>query len=154
MLDTPQIETTDAELTAIIRLEVKKEKMQQVFGPSVEELISTVAEQGGEVTGPVFAHHFRMDPDVFDFAIGVPVSESIESTKRVEASELPAMKVARTVYHGPYDGLPDAWSEFHKWIEEQGFEFESDAVERYVLGPESDPDPSNWETELVRPLET
>jgi effector-binding domain-containing protein len=60
--------------------------------------------------------------------------------------------VARTVYHGDYEGLHGAWGEFEAWIAESGHTSAADLWERYVVGPESSPDPANWRTELNRPL--
>jgi effector-binding domain-containing protein len=62
------------------------------------------------------------------------------------------MKVARTVYHGPYEGLGDAWGEFMEWIEANGHTPAPDLWECYTAGPESNPDPAAWRTELNRPL--
>lgn len=45
-----------------------------------------------------------MHPDVFDFEIGVPVPAPIKAAGRVNSGRLPAAKVARTVFHGAYEG--------------------------------------------------
>ena len=65
---------------------------------------------------------------------------------------LPAVKVARTVYQGGYEGLGGAWGELMRWIEAQGHTAATDLWECYLAGPESGPDPSAWRTELNRPL--
>jgi len=62
MLDTPQITQTTAQLTAIIHLTIPREEMQNVFGPSVAELMTALAAQGIAPAGPVFTHHLRMAP--------------------------------------------------------------------------------------------
>ena len=62
--------------------------------------------------------------------------------------------MARTVYHGGYEGLGPAWGEFLGWIESQGLKSAEDLWEVYAAGPESSPDPANWRTELNRPLIT
>lgn len=153
MIETPQITHTEAQETAVIRLKIPKAAMQEAFGPAVGELMAAASEQGVEVVGPVFAHHFRMDPAVFDFEVGVPVARPLAPMGRVEASSLPAMKVARTTYRGPYEGLPQAWGRFHEWLERERLRWRSDVVERYLVQPDSDPDPAHWRTELVRPLD-
>ena len=70
----------------------------------------------------------------------------------MQASQLPAATVARTVYHGPYEGLGSAWGEFITWIEAGGYTTRPDFWECYATGPESGPDPSTWRTELNKPL--
>jgi hypothetical protein len=43
------------------------------MGPGLRELMAVAAAQGIAPTGPWFSHHLRMDPDIFDFEISVPV---------------------------------------------------------------------------------
>ena len=112
MLDTPQIAQTTTQLTAVIRLTIPREEIRNVMGPGITELMATVAAQGMAPAGPWFTHHLRMDPDTFDFEVGVPVMAPVSATGRVKASQLPAVTVARTVYHGSYEGLGSAWGEF------------------------------------------
>ena len=114
--------------------------------------MATVAAQGIATAGPWFTHHLRMDPGIFDFEICVPVTAPVAATGRVSPGQLPAAKVARTVYRGPYEGLGAAWGEFNAWIAAKGFTPGPDLWEIYVAGPESSPDPSAWRTELNRPL--
>jgi len=152
MLDTPQITQTDAQLTAIIHLTIPREEIRNVMGPGIGELMAAVAAQGIAPTGPWFTHHLRMAPDIFDFEIGVPVNAPVAAAGRVKAGELPATRVARTVYHGAYEGLAAAWAEFDAWIAAEGHTAGPDLWECYVAGPESNPDPATWRTELNRPL--
>lgn len=62
------------------------------------------------------------------------------------------MKVAQTVYHGYYEGLYEAWDEFSDWIKANGHSPRQDLYQCYVAGPESNPDPATWRTELTKPL--
>ncbi|MDB4987978.1 MAG: AraC family transcriptional regulator [Myxococcaceae bacterium] len=152
MLETPQIMHTTAQLTAVIHVTVPRERMQQVMGPGLTELMSIVAGQGIAPAGPWFTHHFKMAPDTFDFEIGVPVTASIAAAGRVQAGQLPEMRVARTIYRGPYEGLARAWGELDAWIVAQGHVPAADLWECYVRGPESGDEPATWQTELTRPL--
>ncbi|RJG10978.1 AraC family transcriptional regulator [Pseudomonas cavernicola] len=152
MLDTPHITQTDAQLTAIIHLTIPREEIRNVMGPGIAELMAAVAVQGIAPAGPIFSHHLRMDPEIFDFEIGVPVSAPVAAAGRVKAGQLPAATVARTVYHGPYEGLGAAWGEFLAWVSAEGHPQAPDLWECYVAGPESNPDPATWRTELNRPL--
>ena len=60
--------------------------------------------------------------------------------------------MARTVYHGPYEGLGAAWGEFMDWIAANGHTPADDLWEVYSVGPETSPDPAGWRTEFNRPL--
>lgn len=152
MIDTPQITQTTAQPTALIRITVLRSEIQQVMGAGYRELMDTIAAQGIAPTGPWYTHHLRMDPEVFDFELGVPVAAPFSATGRVQPGELPAATVVQTVYHGAYDGLPDGWGEFDAWIAAKGYTTGPNLWERYVVGPESNPDPAAWRTELNRPL--
>jgi effector-binding domain-containing protein len=152
MIDTPEITQTSVQLTAMIHLTIPRPEMMRLFGPSVAELMAGLAVQGITPAGPVFAHHLRRPTDTFDFEVGVPVSVPVVGAGRVVPSQKPAMKVARTVYTGPYDGLPAAWGEFMDWIKANGHAPTPDLWECYVTGPHSSPDPSTWRTELNQPL--
>jgi effector-binding domain-containing protein len=152
MIDAPQITESAEQLTAVIRLTIPRKEIQSVMGPGIREVMAAVAAQGVTIAGPVFSHHFRMDPDTFDFEVGIPVAEPISPSGRVKPGELPARTVARTVYHGAYEGLGQAWGEFGAWVAANGQTPAPDLWERYVAGPESSPDPANWRTELNQPL--
>lgn len=152
MLDRPQIVQTGVQLNAIIPLTIPRDEIRHVMGPGIAELVAAVAAQGIGPAGPVFSHHLRMDPRTFDFEIGVPVTAAVSATGRVKPSQLPATKVARAVYHGPYEGLAAAWVELAAWIAAERHTPAPDLWESYVAGPESNPDPATWRTELNRPL--
>jgi effector-binding domain-containing protein len=152
MLDPPQIAETPAQLIAVIHITVPRKEIQTVMGPGLRELMGTIAAQSIAPAGPWFTHHPRMDPDIFDFEIGVPLTAPVAATGRVKPSERPAMRVARTVYRGPYEGLAAAWGEFDAWIAAQGHTPGPDLWECYLAGPESSPDPLAWRTELTREL--
>ena len=152
MIDPPEIVSTDAQQTAVIRLTIPRAEIQKVMGPAIGEVLGTVAAQGLTPTGPVFSHHFAMSPETFDFEVGVPVASTIMAFGRVRAGVLPAFRAAKTVFRGSYEGMAGAWGEFEKWIAAGGHRPAADLWECYAAGPESSPDPANWRTELYRPL--
>lgn len=154
MLSTPQIIHTDVQEAAVIHLTISRSEMMKQFGPAVGELMAALADQGVAPVGAVFAHHLKMAPDNFDFELGVKVSAPVEAAGRVKPGQLPAARVARAVYSGPYEGLPSAWGEFDAWMRVNGHEQAENLWELYSVGPHSSPDPANWRTELNRPLKT
>ena len=96
-------------------------------------------------------YHHRMPGDTFDFEIGFPVDADVKPTGRVKPSELPAVHVARTIHHGPYEGLSDAWRAFGQWVKDQGLEADTRLYERYLDDP-TKTDPSAYRTEINRIL--
>src|SRR5215471_15211356 len=154
MLDTPRIIETEARPIALVRITVPRAQIREVMGPGREELIAAVAAQGAGPTGPWFTHHLKMDPNVFDFEICVPVSRRIAPVGRVKPAELRAMRAVQTIYRGGYEGLGDAWGEFLRWIDQEGLKARRDLLECYLAGPETSDDPADWQTELTKPLMT
>lgn len=122
------------------------------MGPTIGEVFRAVAAQEVSLTGPWFTHHFRRPGDTFDFEACVPVATPIAPVGRVQPSQWPEMRVVRTVYHGPYEGLGEAWAEFLDRIEADGLKIAEDLWECYLTGRESDSDPTRWRTQLSKRL--
>jgi len=152
MLDAPALIQTTLQRTAVIHLVIPKADMRAAIGPGIRELMSAIAAQGVRPIGPWFNHHLKIVPDIWDFEISVPVASPVVPMGRVAPSQWPSMKMARAVYHGPYEGLGNAWGEFMSWIAANGHAVSEGLWERYLAGPDSSPDPANWRTELSKQL--
>lgn len=152
MIDTPHLTQSTAQRTAAISLVVPTSEIQQIMDPAIQELIATVTGQGVVPSGPLLSYHRKRPSDVFDFEISLPVPAPITPAGRVINSQLPARRVARTVYTGPYEGLGAAWGEFMDWIETSGHQPAENLWECYLVGPNSTDDPAQYRTELNRPL--
>lgn len=152
MIDAPQIVETKAQLTAVIHMRIPREQMQHEFGPAMNELLSTLSAQSIEPKSAAFAYHLRMPPGQFDFELGFIVDDTVAATGRVKASQLPGTKVARTVYHGGYEGLPEAWNSFQSWMKSKELKQDEGLWELYFVGPQSTTNEAEYQTELNRPL--
>jgi effector-binding domain-containing protein len=152
MIEAPEIVQTEEQPAAVIHFTIAREEMRNVMGPGISELMAAIAAQHIAPAGPVFAHHLRIDPETFDFELGVPVATPVSAAGRVKPSVVPAMRAARTIFHGGYEGLPAAWGEFDAWIAAQGHTLAPDLWESYVTTPDTNPDPNTWRTELTRPV--
>ena len=148
----PEVTHTTAQLAATIHLTIPRNEIQAVMGPGLSELMAAVQAQGIGPAGPWFTHHLTMSPGVFDFEISVPVTAPVAAVGRVRPGRFPAVRVARTIYTGPYEGLGTAWSEFKTWVADNGYVAAPDLFECYLAGPESSANPSDWRTELNQPL--
>lgn len=153
MINTPHIVESPQQRTAAIHVTIARNEIEQVFPAAVNELMAALREQGIGPTGPLLSYHLKMPSDVFDFEIALPVDRDVEANGRVVASEVPAMKVARSVYLGPMEGLGSAWGELRNWVAANGHVAKPLMWERYLVGPDSTPDPAQWQTELNWPLD-
>lgn len=152
MIDKPHIVQSIAQRAAVIHMVVPRADMMRVMGPAVTELVQVITSQGSAPAGPMFSYHLRRPAETFDFMLGFPVVRAIEGAGRVTPGELPSERVARTVYHGSYEGLPGAWAAFHEWIDAEKLLPAETLWESYLTGPHSSEDASTWMTELNRPL--
>ncbi|MHB1206119.1 MAG: GyrI-like domain-containing protein [Rhodospirillaceae bacterium] len=152
MISTPQVIQTATQDAAVIHLAIPRSEMMKAFGPAVGELMQALAAQGVKPAGPVFAHHLRMTPDTFDFELGVEVAAPVKAAGRMKPGQLPAARVARTIYSGGYEGLPAAWGEFTAWMKAGGHTQAENLWEVYSVGPQSSANPADWRTELNRVL--
>lgn len=158
MIETPHIVETKEVTAAVIHLQVPRGDLPNDVPTAISELIKTLSAQGLAPEGPMFMHHLAMSTEAFDVELGFPATAAISPTGRVRSGKLPAAKVARTVYQGPYQGLFGAWDAFGKRLESEGlidgscFERSGTLGESYLVGPESTVDQSQWRTELNLPL--
>ncbi len=86
MLDTPNIVTTDFRHTAVIRLAIPRAEIRHVMGPGIGELLATLAAQGIKPASPVFSHHLRLHPDLWECYVAGPEANPDPATWRTELS--------------------------------------------------------------------
>lgn len=152
MIENPHVAEVAAQQTAAVRLVVPTVQIKEVMGPGISEVFASLAAQGIEPAGPWLTFHYRRPTDTFDFEIAVPVARPVAPVGRVAPGSLPAGRVARATYRGPYEGLAAAWGAFHEWVARQGHAPKAEMWECYAVGPESGDDPKGWRTELYQPL--
>ena len=152
MIEAPQKLQSRAQQTAVIHLTLPPHEMPGVMRAAIDELIGAITTQGAGPVGPLYTCHRRNPTDTFDLEVGFPVSKPIAPAGRVQPGRIPAARVARTTYHGSYEGLGDGWGALMGWIRDNGHRGAETLWERYVAGPETGADASHWQTELNRPL--
>ena len=152
MIATPELVETQSHPAAVIHLKIPRSQMRSDMPKAINEVVAALSHQGIRPSGPLFAHHLTTSDQDFDFEVGFPVAGPVQTTGRVKPVELPGGRIARTVYHGDYQGVFGAWSELRDWMKHEGHSGRGDIWEIYAAGPESSPDPSQWRTQLCVPL--
>jgi effector-binding domain-containing protein len=160
MIETPEITQSQPQTAVVIHITCPRERIQSEVQPAIKEIMAALAAQKQKPAGPMFMHHLTMSASHFDVEVGFPVSAPLRASGRVKSSGLPGARVARTIYRGPYEGLHSAWDEFGKRLASD--KLVDPAVlapiktlwERYLVGPETTSDASQWRTELNLPLGT
>jgi effector-binding domain-containing protein len=152
VIDTIRIIDAPARQAAVIRFHIPQKELPAVMPAAVKEVLAVLAEQGIAPAGPLFNHYLSMSGGKFEFETGFPVNQPVTPAGRVVPGTLPAARVARAVYPGPYDQLHHVWREFSERVQTAGHSPAPGLWESYVYGPESSPDPATWRTELNQPL--
>lgn len=148
MINTPEVVTTREVITAAIPLVIPGRDMPKYMDPAIQEIIKTLADQNMQPTGPMFSYHHRRPADTFDFEIGFPVAKAIEPAGRVLNSKLPAERVIRSVYEGPYEGLAQAWTELQNRVRALKHGEIGRFWECYLTNPVEVTNPKMYRTEL------
>ena len=80
------------------------------------------------------------------------LNDGVKAPKGSAEMTVPAGRYARLTYTGPYDGLPEAWSEIMGWLEESGEQAGSGVSYELYRNDPSDTAPEDLITELYLPL--
>jgi len=116
--------------------------------------------QGVAPAGPPFFRSLVIDlARELEIEVGVPVAAPVREDDRVSAGAFPAGRYATALHTGPYDQLIDATAALLAWAEENGIAWQMQETEKgdawagraefYLNGPEAEPDPEKWQTELA-----
>ena len=94
MIESPEIVQTEARPAATVRLTVSRGEVAKVMDAAIQEVLRALAAQHIPPAGPLFAHHARIEPEVFVFDVGFPVRTAITPVGRVENTAVPAARAA------------------------------------------------------------
>lgn len=155
------IDESRAVPTAVVRAsDVSRDDVAPLFDAAFGAMFPALAAVGQSPAGAPFALYPRAADDWsrFDIEIGVPLHSPLAATiaaptadgrnLAVEPSELPAGKVASTLYQGGYDGLGPAWKQFTDAIAAAGHTLAMPCWEVYLTEPTPDSDPADMRTGL------
>ena len=114
-----RILTVERQLTAVIPVSVRMDKMPETQRSLRFKLAAVLPALGAGPVGPTFTLWRPPVNGVFEMEPGVIVSRSFAPQGDVVASALPAGRAAHFRLVGPYDGLPRAWAALLAWCAAQ-----------------------------------
>lgn len=138
--------------TAVVRGTVPMAELPSFFDSAFELLADALGQQAVQVSGAAFAMYHGAPTEVARLEVGFPLDTPVEPVGDVEASHLPAGKVARTVHRGAFDDLGESWGRLGGWIGDNGLVPSESMWEVYLTEPSPDMDPSDLRTELNWPV--
>lgn len=116
------------------------------------QLIPRVLEwtaKKNEQAGPVFFRYLRMTGDSIDVEVGVPTRSQLQGDGDIRPGKIPAGRYVAATYIGPYLNLPQVHAAIEQWAHEQGVKARGTRLEFYSNGPDTEPDPAKWQTEVI-----
>ncbi len=146
-----------------IRSSVAIGQLDQIIGPQLDEVMSWLTENGVSPVGaPLIRYHVCpaiADPQaIVEVSIGWPISQIVNAPSSMESAALPGGNYACLTFTGVENGIAGneqliSWASslnqlFDAWPVPNGEGF-SGRVEYMLYGPEDDPDPSTWRTEVA-----
>lgn len=155
----PKIEQRGERPYVGIRAQVPLQMLEPAIPQFVDEVAAWLAQQGIEATGAPLIRYHVIDMDTeLDITVGFPVSAAPKGDERIVAETLPAGRYAALIFTGVENGVRGNGA-LIGWIAEQGLQMdrrsddEGEAfggrVEYMLDGPDDDPNPSNWKTEVA-----
>jgi effector-binding domain-containing protein len=114
-----RILTVERQLTAVIPVSVRMDKMPETQRSLRFKLAAVLPALGAGPIGPTFTLWRPPVDGVFDMEPGVIVSRSFAPKGDVVASTLPAGRAVHFQFIGRYDGLPRAWAALLAWCAAQ-----------------------------------
>lgn len=137
---------------------LRKHTTMATIGQDVSTGFATVGEAVGRAGVPMAGPPSLVMFDVIDeesegdIEIAFPVAMPFPGAGEVVGQELPAMTVASTMHHGPYDEVGPAYQTLIGWIQEHGHEIAGPPREVYLSDPAETPDPADHLTEIQFPI--
>ena len=117
---------------------------------------SAVAGQGVEMTGAPAGVYYEWNEaeQTTDLFIAIPVADNA-TVDGLEAIDIPASAALRIDYVGNYDGLMVAHETMDAYLKANGLTVKLPVIESYLPdpGPDTEPDPNKWMTQLIYLIE-
>lgn len=163
MITQPKIEDRAEQPYVGIRSQLRMQDMPAVIPQHIGEVIAWLGQQGVEPAGPPLVRYHACPATadmagMLDIAVGWPVASAVAGNGHIVAGMLPAGRYASLVFTGVKNGIKGN-AALIEWAATQGIEWDhwdnqiGDAfagrVESMLDGPDDDPDPANWKTEVA-----
>ncbi|MBX3066314.1 MAG: GyrI-like domain-containing protein [Anaerolineae bacterium] len=159
MIGTPKIDERRELPYAGIRVQVPHTQFPTIIPQLIDEIYAWLGQHGVEGKGPLMRYYVINMSGTMDVELGVEVDSPITGDDRVKAQALPAGRYAWLIYTGIGEKAVQGNGALINWAEESGIKWDrwddpkGDAfrsrVEFFLDGPQDDPNPDNWRSEVA-----
>jgi hypothetical protein len=157
MLTLPRIVERAAQPYAAVAAEVQL-PFGEVIGPLMGEAAGYLDSAGLGALGPAVFRYNVVEMPRLEVELGFVTAAPVPGNARVKPGLLPAGRYVTVTYTGHYDNLESATAVVIGWAKQKGIEWDSTAgpdgerfaarFELYPNGPDDEPDPDKWITEI------
>ncbi len=158
-MTAPKIDARPDQHYMGIRTQVSMSELSTAIPQLFDEVFGWLGQHGIAPAGSPLVRYYVIDmAGKLDVEMGVLVAQATTGDDRVKACVIPAGRYASLVYTGIHHGIAGNKA-LLEWGAEQGLRWDTwttpngDAfgarVEYSLSGPEDDPDPAKWDTEVA-----
>ena len=144
-----------AQHVAVIRRTIQMSELSGFYGTVLGSVAAAVQRAGGAIVGPAFGWYNGTPTETVDVSGGFPVSGLAEGALDGEVTvlERPACLAAAAMHIGSFETLADTYRELEAWLRDRQLDRAEHSWEEYLSDPETQPDPEDWQTRIVWPLQ-
>jgi effector-binding domain-containing protein len=163
MFTQPRVDDRNEQPYVGIRSQIAMGELPTVIPQQIGEVAAWLEQQRVEPDGPPLVRYHMCPAEVdmaamLDIAVGWPIATVLAGNDRIIADALPAGRYASLVFTGVENGIKGngaliAWAvaqgiHWDSWDVDKGEAF-AGRVEYMLDGPDDDPNPANWKTEVA-----
>lgn len=127
------------------------------IAPTLAQILPAIFQhatvQGIPMVGPPITLYVQWGPGMVTLHAGMPVAPGSQGSGDIEVAVLPGGPAAVTIHTGPYDGLGDAHAAVEQYLHQIGRKASGPLREVYLTDPGEVPNPEEWKTQIIWPLE-
>ncbi len=136
-----------------MRKQTKPEDVSAALASMLVPVFQFATENGIPFAGYPTARYVSFGPGLITLEAGMPVLGADAGTDEIMVGTLLGGAVASTVHKGPYDTLNLGHEACQVWMAENGEASRGAPWEVYITDPAEVPDPAEWLTEIIHPLQ-
>ena len=125
--------------------------MEAFYGAQFGASAAAVSAAGLELAGPPCAIFWEWNEQdrTADLMAAMPVKGNDSTVvKGFTTHVIPAGRMLKVAYYGPYDGSMNAHLALDRYIKDKGMTQDGNVIEEYVTDPMAEPDTAKWLTNI------
>ncbi|MGV3540102.1 MAG: GyrI-like domain-containing protein [Rufibacter sp.] len=149
----PQVAHRPTQHYVAIKAQVTQPQIPQLLPPLLPEVQAWLAARQIAPAGAPFFRYISCIDNLFEVEVGFPVAEALEGEEQITTGTSPEGTYAVLTITGPYTQIPQAHQELSAFIKRNDFTMAGPAIEVYLIGPATEPNPEKWQTEILLMVE-